>query len=134
MKKASVFLIVVLLLPMLVADNLTTNTTEEKIANCSEQLEICIERHNSLLEDFKEGINCGTAFNLVKGMNEVLSEERDTCREEIGKIKVYKTGFYIFFIMLIMIAAGFLFQAIKKKNNLNKEGKIKNARKKEANR
>jgi len=93
--------------------------------NCSEKLDLCygqlqrvIDKYNSLLEDFRDGINCGTAAINLKYMNEYLSEERDNCREEIGKIKVYKTGFYIFFIILLMIAAGFLFKSIKKKNNL----------------
>ena len=101
----------------LTVENITIDT-EEPV--CEEQLEICIGEYNSLLEDFREGINCGTAFNLVKGMNEVLSEERDNCREEIGQLKVYKIGFYLLFILVIIIALGIIFRSIKAMRKENK--------------
>jgi hypothetical protein len=102
------------------AENLTTNEnviingTIDKQANCSEELIKCIDTYNSLLEDFREGINCGTAFNLVKGMNEVLAEERDNCREEIGKLKVYRVGFYILLVVLFITGIVIIVNAMKK--------------------
>ena len=115
MKKIVIFMALILLSSFVVADNTTLNTTGEEVANCSEQIIRCIDEYNNLLKDFREGINCGTATLNLKYMNEYLIEERDNCREEVGKIKVYQTGIYIFFILLIMIAVGHLFQAIKKK-------------------
>ncbi len=102
------------------AENLTTNETTiinetiDKQVNCSEELITCIDVYNALLEDFREGINCGTAFNLVKGMNEVLAEERDSCREEIGELKVYRIGIYILLGVLLIIGIVFIVIARKK--------------------
>lgn len=93
---------------------------EDKLEICGNQLSRIVEEHNDLLKDFRDGTNCGRATTSLKYMNNHLGEERDKCIEEIGKIKVYKTGFYIFFGVLIVIAMSFLFQAMKKKNNLNK--------------
>ena len=105
---------------MISAENLTTNETiimNETIgeqANCSEELVICLDIYNSLLEDFREGTNCGTAFNLVKGMNDVLAEERDNCREEIGELKVYRVMFYILFVALFITGIVMIVTAMKK--------------------
>ena len=109
------------LISLISAENLTTNETiiiNETIdeqANCSEELIICLDIYNSLLEDFREGVNCGTAFNLVKGMNEVLAEERDSCREEIGELKVYRVGIYILLVVLFIAGIVTIVTAMKKK-------------------
>jgi len=116
MKKIVLFMLVIVFFSLVMAENVTlTESNVSEVANCSEQLEICVEVYNNLLEDFSEGVNCGTATIQLKDANEYLAEERDTCLEELEWIKFYKVGFYIFFIMLIMIAVGFVFQAIKKK-------------------
>ncbi len=102
------------------AENLTTNETIimnetiDKQANCSEELIICLDIYNDLLEDFREKVNCGEAFNLVKGFNEVLAEERDNCREEIGELKVYRVMFYILFVVLIISGIALIVTAMKK--------------------
>lgn len=98
--------------PNLAVENITIET-EEPI--CEEQLEVCIGEYNSLLESFREGVNCGTAFNLLKGMNKKLVEERDNYREEIEQLKVYKTGFYLLFPLLIIIALVIIFMSTKGK-------------------
>ncbi len=109
------------LISLISAEDLTTNETiimNETIgeqANCSEELVLCLDIYNSLLEDFREGVNCGTAFNLVKGMNEVLAEERDSCREEIGELKVYRVGFYILLVVLFITGIVIIVTAVKKK-------------------
>ena len=99
---------------LVVADS-TGGTTEKEIANCTGELEMLLESYNRLYDDFKEGINCGTAAITMNYMNEQLSEERDTCLEELERAKTYKIGFYIFFTILIIIAITIFFKAIRKK-------------------
>ncbi len=123
-------LLVMLVIPLLTisAENLTTNETivvneteyEEPV--CEERLELCLEDqkdikilYNNLVKDFRDGVNCGTATTLIKGMNEVLAEERNACREEIGAINVYRVGFYILLGMLVIIATIIIITAMKKK-------------------
>lgn len=102
------------------AENLTINETtivNETIgeqANCSKELITCLDIYNSLVEDFREGTNCGTAFNLVKGMNEKLAEERDGCREEIGELKVYRVVVYILIVVLFITGVVLIVTARKK--------------------
>ena len=122
MKKIIIFMALILLSSLVVADSIV-GTTEKDIANCSEQLEIVLEQYNSLYADFREGVNCGFAAIQLKEMNDGLGEERDICIEELEKIKVYKIGFYIFFILLVIISIIIFFKAIKKRSQLNKENK-----------
>jgi len=91
------------------------NGTVGEEAICDEQLQILLEEYSLLLEDYREGSNCGIAFSMVKDLNRILSEERDNCREEIGKIKVYRGGFYILLGVLGITAIIIFFSAIKKR-------------------
>ncbi len=115
-------LVAILVLPIWIisAENLTINETiittetEKEEAICEEQLEIAIEEYNSLLEDFREGINCGEVAVFNRDLNAMLAEERDSCREEIGKIKVYRVGFFILFGVLIITGIIILFSGMRK--------------------
>ena len=85
--------------PLIRAGN---DTIKEPV--CEEQLNIVLEEYNSLLKDFRQGTNCGgISFGILKDANELLSKERDTCREEVGELKVYKMGSYGLFILLILL-------------------------------
>jgi len=85
--------------PLIRAGN---DTIKEPI--CEEQLNIILEEYNSLLKDFWQGTNCdGISFGILKDANELLSKERDTCREEVGELKAYRIGFYSLFILLIIL-------------------------------
>ena len=102
------------------AENLTTNETivvngtENEEAICEDELEMLMDLHNRLVEDYQAGENCGMAFAMVKDMNEVLAEERDSCREEIGEVKVYRVGFYVLLGVLVITSVIILFSAMKK--------------------
>jgi len=114
------FLFFVLIAGIVLAQNTTINNTEEK-AICSEQLEICVEEFNSLLEDFKVGTNCkGTAYEVLKDANEYLTEERNSCLEEVGGLKVYKGGFYFMFGLFIILLIVYFREILKKSKGLNK--------------
>jgi len=91
------------------------NTTEPI---CEEQLELCVNEYNLLLEDFQEGVNCGNAFNLVKDMNGMLTEERDNCLKEIGGTKIYENGFYFLFGLLVIVALSIIISGVRK-NKIN---------------
>ncbi len=96
-------------------ETITTNETEKEEAVCEEQLEIAIEEYNSLLKDFQKGINCGEVAVFNRGLNAMLAKERDSCREEIGKIKIYRVGFYILLgILTITAIIMIIFSVIKK--------------------
>jgi len=90
-----------------------SNETIGEKANCSEQLQICLDGYNELFMDFQNGTNCGTAFILVKDLNKQLGEERDNCEEELEKKKEYKIGFYMLFVVLILIAIILVFYSLK---------------------
>lgn len=76
------------------------NETEE--ANCTEQLLMVIEEHNALIDDYKQGKNCGEAFQLVKDLNTQLSEENEVLKEEVKTNKQYRTSFFIMLSLLIV--------------------------------
>lgn len=99
---------------------------------CEEQLNIVLEEYNNLLKDFRQGTNCGgISFWILKDANELLSEERDACREEVGELKAYRIGFYSLFILLIVLLIFYFRVVLKKRGNLNKTSlKVKNARRK----
>ncbi len=113
--------------PLIKAGN---DTIKEPI--CEEQLNIVLEEYNSLLKDFRQGTNCGgISFGILKDANELLSKERDTCREEVGELKAYRIGFYSLFILLIILLIFYFRMVLKKENNLDKTGsEVKNARRK----
>jgi len=68
-------------------------------------LEICIDEYNDLLEEFRNGTNCGGAtFSLLKSMNEQLGEERDLCESELEEMGRYKIGFYSILLILFITA------------------------------
>ena len=116
-------LVSILVLPMCLisADNLTMNETgllnetEKEGAICEEQLELAVEEYNRLLEDYRDGMNCGTSTVFLKNMNDILAEERNICMEEIGKIKVFRVGFYIFLGILTLISMLLIFNSVRKK-------------------
>lgn len=84
-------------------------------ANCSEQLELCIEQYNSLLYDFRNKTNCGgQALNMLRNMNAQLGEERDICNEELDKVNNYKAGFYFMFSVLIITGIVLIISSFKK--------------------
>ncbi len=118
-----VFILMVLLssfIGIVSAENLTinktiiTNETVKEEAVCEEQLGIILEEYNSLLKDYKDGSNCGMASTMIKGMNEVLAEERDSCREEIGETKVYRGGFFVLLGVLFITAIILLFSGMRR--------------------
>ena len=77
--------------------------SETQIAVCSEQLEICIEGYNNLLEDFRNDINCrGTAFDSIKKNNINLSIDRDTYQNEVETLKNYRFGFYLLLVLFVI--------------------------------
>jgi len=84
----------------LITANETENVTEQ---NVTEQLEICVEEYNYLLNDFRNGTNCGTKLNFIQSLNEYLAEERDICREEIGAMSHYKFGFFFLLFAFVII-------------------------------
>ncbi len=104
------------------AEEIIANSSNDEIANCSEQLEVVIELYNDLVYDFRNKTNCGgPALDMLRNMNDQLSEERDilqeevdVCQEELIKLKVYKISFYIVSIILFIIAMVIIFTAIKK--------------------
>lgn len=124
---------IILFLPFIVANNETENisliSTQNTtvIANCSEELESCVNEFNSMLIDYKAGNNCGNAFLTIKDFNQVLTDERNTCREEVGKIKVYKIGFFIILALLTIISL--ILIIIGRKENKNKPMEDKNGKK-----
>ena len=87
---------------------------ETNIANCTEQLEICLLEYNSLVYEFRNGTNCGGVTALLKNLNGQLGEERDLCNEELEKQNNYRIGFYIFGTLLCIVAIGLFFIARKK--------------------
>lgn len=96
------------------------NVSEEQL--CERQLNRTVELYNNLLVDFRDGINCGGAAISLKYMNELLSEERNECREEIGELRVYndelatyKIGFYLLFFILVIIMVIKLYRIMRKK-------------------
>ncbi|KKN48143.1 hypothetical protein LCGC14_0655870 [marine sediment metagenome] len=94
-----ILFIYILNFPIIIAQN---ETSEKAI--CEEQLDIVLDEYNSLLKDFRQGTNCGgISFGIIKDMNELLSEERDTCREEVGELEVFKIGFYSILLLLAIL-------------------------------
>lgn len=78
------------------------NSSEK--ANCSEQLQICIDEYNSLLSDFRNGTNCGgTSFNLLKDMNQALGERLEEVEVEVKNLKNYKIGFFLTFVLFLIL-------------------------------
>ena len=85
---------------------------------CEEQLNIVLEEYNSLLKDFRQGTNCdGVSFGILKDANELLSKERDTCREEVGELKAYRIGSYGLFVLLIILLILYFKVVLKKEKN-----------------
>lgn len=95
-----------------------------EVAVCSEQLEICIDGYNNLLEDFRNDINCrGTAFDSLKKNNINLSIERDDYQDEAESLKNYRSGFYLILILFIIFMIIYFREILKKDNNLDKKSK-----------
>lgn len=97
--------------PLIRAGN---DTIKEPV--CEEQLNIVLEEYNSLLKDFRQGTNCdGISFRILKDANELLSKERDACREEVGELKAYRIGFYSLFILLVVLLTLYFKIVLKKR-------------------
>ena len=115
----SIFLFgIIFFINIIFAENLTIENdliNGSEVSICERQLNRTIEVYNSLLKDFRDGTNCGDAAVTLKYMNEILSEERNECREEIGELKVYKIGFYFLSILLVMIAIVRIYRVIREK-------------------
>ena len=93
-------------------------------AMCEEQLDICIEEYNVLLESFREGTNCGgPAFYKLADANDALASERDASLVEIEKLRTYRKGFF-FMSVLLIISLIFYFRQLKL-NNGGKNGRRK---------
>lgn len=137
MKKLIIFAMVIFFITVVLAQpieehsNITENggvIIENGEAICVEKLKICVDLYEELLMDFKEGVNCGVAFGNLKYFNEVLTGERDSCREEIGELKSYKVGFFIMFVLFILLLIFYFRLNLKKGDDLNKKDfGVKNA-------
>lgn len=97
-----------------ITENLSGIDLEDE-AICSEQLDIVVNEYNNLLEEFKNGTNCGEASFILRSNNAKLAEDRDTCNSELEQIIKYKYGFYI--ILVILIVTGLIILLSIKKDN-----------------
>ena len=97
-----------------VLGNITINETKEEPI-CEEQLELCIDEYNSILEDFRAGLHCGAIVPILKDLNKGLGKERDDCQEEIGRLKTYKLGFYALFVILVITSIVIIYKSFKSK-------------------
>src|SRR3990167_5226064 len=128
--KIVVLLFSVMLVGMVLAQSEYDNWSfNEEVPICSEQLQICIIEFNSLLSDFREGINCyGEAFEILKESNQNLSIQRDAHLDEVNRLKNYRLGFYAILTLLIFFVLFYFTQILKdtynprtlKPNKLNK--------------
>lgn len=119
-----VVIVLSLVLSLSIITALEDNSKDEAI--CSEQLELCVNEYNSLLEDFRMGVNCNsTTFETLKHFNGEVTKERDNLREEILNLKNYKGGFYALLLICLLITIILFRQRLK----LNKyQGNKNNAR------
>jgi hypothetical protein len=87
-----------------------SNYTLNKTANCSEQLVLLLNSYNDLVDDFKNGTNCGTLRELLIDNNAKLSNNLKTCN---ANSVTYKYGFYIIFAILIIVAIYWIYTSFK---------------------
>jgi len=86
------------------------NTTG--VADCGEQLQLCIGEFNSLLSDFWNGTNCDSeTFTYLKQKNSDLAIDRSRCMAQVEELKgeliLYKIGFLALVIVLCLISVIF---------------------------
>jgi hypothetical protein len=86
--------------------NETIKTTIEEKTNCSEQLTLLLNTYNDLVEDYKNGSNCGTIRDLLIDNNAKLSDNLKKCNTEKNP---YMLGFYFLFIVGIILALYWLY-------------------------
>jgi energy-converting hydrogenase Eha subunit G len=102
---------VVIFAPLVLAE-------ENKTANCTYELQLCVNEYNLLLEDFENNINCGTGFQALRVANQNLTVENTLLQEDLNKLKGYKWGFWIS-TFLTLFAVILLFS---RKNKEEKDG------------
>lgn len=111
-------ILVILFLSIIAVSIVFAYEDEAEVAVCSEQLDICIEGYNNLLEDFRNDINCrGTAFDSVKKNNLILSIERDDYQKEAENLKNFRIGFYLILIIFIIFLIVYFREILKNKTN-----------------
>lgn len=87
------------------------NYTKELKTNCSEQLTILLNTFNDLVEDYKNGTNCGTIKELLVDNNKKLSDNLKECKADVDKNKMYMVGFYFLFAVMIILIIYFVYMS-----------------------
>lgn len=118
MNKAYMLLIlpIIFFIPMIFAEENVTTT-----ANCTYELELCVGEYNSLLQDFKNGTNCGTGFQILKAANQNLTMEKEIADEKLNKFKGYKAGFWISTALTVSAIMLLFLRKKKEKDGTKKE-------------
>lgn len=87
----------------------SVSAEENETANCTHELILCVNEYNGLLSDFREGVNCGTAFQVLKDSDQLLREnfqnltlEKAEIEEKVDKLSGYKFGFWMMTILVII--------------------------------
>jgi hypothetical protein len=95
----------------------SVSAEENETANCTHELILCVEEYNGLLSDFREGVNCGTAFQVLKESDQLLRENfQNLTLEKVeieDKLSGYKFGFWMMAI-LVLISVIIIFYKNKK--------------------
>jgi len=91
----------------------TVNAQNEAKANCSEQLQILLNEYNNLTEDYHSGTNCGTIKYILADNNKLLGERLEECREDLGGLKSYRTGYFLLFVLLTIITIVLIYNSFK---------------------
>lgn len=84
-------------------------------ANCSEQLTMLLNSYNDLIEDYKNGTNCGTIKELLLDNNKKLSDNLKECKSDVDKNKIYMVGFYFLFTVMIILIIYFVYMSTRPK-------------------
>lgn len=100
--------------------SITTNSSINKTANCSEQLTMLLNTYNDLVEDYKNGTNCGTIKELLVENNAKLSSNLKECKSDVDKNKIYMVGFYFLFAVMIILIIYFIYMSYKPKSQEEK--------------
>ncbi len=79
-----------------------------------------LNTYNDLVEDYKNGTNCGTIKELLTDNNKKLSDNLKECKKEVDKNKIYMVGFYFLFFVMIVLIIYFAYMSFKSKSQEDK--------------
>lgn len=91
----------ILLMILFLVSPTVVATPEEQ---CYEQLQVILDEYNYLQQEYVSGSNCGQIKISLTEQNFYLAEERSKLNAEVINLKSYKVGFYLLFIILIILA------------------------------